>query len=222
MSNIIKFNSVTEFQAYRKSKTFKLLGDGSEGKCYLGKDGLAYKDFTEGFRSDDYVLENVITTSECDIPSFAFPHTLFAVGDTLVGHTSEGITRDFLKYDNMFFYGLDSINFKKLARAYDVMVEDAKKLASIGIAIYDLPYNLMFDGERLVGIDTCGYYRTDEDVESSNINSVDMAIKFIFALYAEYAHNEKLDKTMDVKPFLEMVEAKYTEHDIPPTQYTKK
>ena len=52
----------------------------------------------------------------------------------------------------------NNIDFDKLYAAYEVMYDDAIQLARDGICIYDLPYNIVFDGERLFGIDTCGYY----------------------------------------------------------------
>ena len=89
MNKIVNFNSEKEFIAYRKSKTCSELGTGSEGTCYLGRDGLAYKDLSEGFRSEVYIPEDIVTRSECSVKSFAFPHVLFTVNGELMGYTSD-------------------------------------------------------------------------------------------------------------------------------------
>ena len=212
MKKIIYFDTLEQFKAYRKTKANIEIGDGSEGVCFRGKDGLVYKDLTEGFKSDDYVLEEVITSADCHNKSFIFPHTLFVVGNELVGYTSDLVFRDDLNHGFMMMNGLNHIDFDKLIQAYSVFMEDAVRLSKDGIRIYDLSYNLMFDGERLFGIDTCGYSKSDEDVLQHNILCVNSALKDGFGLYAEYAHREKLDKSMDVVSFLRMVEAKYTNH----------
>lgn len=212
MNKIVRFDSVEKFVAYRRAKANHRLGGGSEGDCYLGRDGLAYKDFTDGFRSENYIPEDVITSDEVSSKSFAFPHTLFVVGDELVGHTADVVKKDITSYDTLFFNGIDHINFDKLYRAYEVLYDDAVALAEDGIGIYDLSYNLMFDGERLVGVDTCGYYRTSPMDCLHNTECVDTAVKNLFTHYAEYVKGEKLDTDMDVKSFLEMVESRYSNY----------
>lgn len=213
MSKIVNFNSKEEFAAYRKAKTGFMLGGGSEGYCYLGKDGLVYKDFTDGFRSEDYVPEKIITADEVDNKSFAFPHTLFVVGDELVGYTSDFIKNDITRYEQLFFNGIDHIDFDKLFEAYRVMYDDAIKLAEDGIRIYDLSFNLVFDGEKLTGVDTCGYYRAPVLECLFNTECVDDAVKNLFTHYAEYVKGEKLDADMDVKSVLDMVESRYSNHN---------
>ena len=81
MNKIINFNSIKEFSAYRKSKANKELASGSEGTCYLGTDGFVYKDLSSGLRTEDYILDSIITSSDIENKSFAFPHVLLAVGD---------------------------------------------------------------------------------------------------------------------------------------------
>lgn len=221
MSKIVRFNSDEEFVAYRKAKASYRLGGGSEGDCFLGRDGLVYKDFTEGYRSEDYIPEDVITSDQVQNKSFAFPHTLFVVGDELVGHTTDVVKKDITSYDTLFSNGIDHINFDKLYRAYEVLYDDAIALAEDGIGIYDLSYNLMFDGERLIGVDTCGYYRTSPMECLHNTECVDAAVKNLFTHYAEYVKGEKLDTDMDVKSFLKMVERKYSNHGKKGPQYIK-
>lgn len=210
MNKIVRFNSEEEFIAYRKSKTCEELGSGSEGTCYLGNDGLAYKDLTSGYQEEKYIPKNIITTSSYKNKSFAFPHVLFVVNDKLVGYTTDVVPGNIIHDDYLFEHGIDHIDFDKLYEAYQVLHEDALQLANDGIGILDLSFNLIFDGEKLTGVDTCSYYHgTKEDCEK-NAMCVDMAVKNLFTLYARYGYGEELDINMDVKSFLTMVKNRYS------------
>ena len=210
MDSIVYFNSEKEYSTFIQKKICKELGSGSEGTCYLGKDGLAYKNFLDGFVNNDYVLENIITSNMCDNASFNFPHVLFAVDNKLVGYTSRLIERDLTNYNYMFFHGIDHINFDKLISAYEVMYQNAIRLAQDGISIFDLPYNVLFDGERLIGIDTCGYTKKPSFQCGDNPNSVDEAVKRLFIHYAKDVHGDTLDTNVDTVSFLKMVHDKYS------------
>ena len=210
MNKIIKFDSEQAVNLYCRKKAVRELGTGSEGTCYLGKDGLAYKDMSEGYRSEDYIPEEIITTADYQNKSFFFPHVLFVVGDELMGYTSDAASKNITSFKYLFDNGIDHINFDKLYSAYEVMYEDAIKLAEDGISIYDLPYNVVFDGERLIGIDTCGYSRAPVMECLRNPEYVDDAVKRLFTDYAEYVHDEKLDMSLDVKTFLDVVKKNYS------------
>lgn len=209
MKKVINFESVEQFQAYRRQKTCRELGEGSEGICYLGKDGKAYKDFTVGYLPEEYLVDEVITTDDVDVKSFIFPDTLFAVDGKVVGYTCKCITKDDLDYKYLFMNGIDHINFDKLIAAYETMNNDALVLANHGIRIFDLSYNIMFDGNNLYGIDTCGYTRDTNDLCQHNLFCVSQAIKDLFCTYAASAYGEKLDKNWSVIPFLGIVERNY-------------
>ena len=222
MNKIVNFDSYDEFVLYRKSKTIRELGAGSEGSCYLGSDGLAYKDLTNGFSKRDYILENVITSSECDNKSFAFPHVLFAVNDELVGYTTNVVKKDITNEKYLSTYGIDHIDFDKLYSAYQVLYQDSIKLAEKGISIIDLSFNLMFDGEKFTAVDTCEYFYTSGECIKHNTESVDDAVKNLFTIYALFNFDEELDTSLDVKEFLQMVKTKYSSSDTNGKPYLKK
>ena len=210
MNKIVNFESEQAVNSYCMKKAVRELGTGSEGTCYLGDDGLAYKDMSDGFRSEVYIPEDIITTADYQNKSFFFPHVLFVVGDELMGYTSDAVKKNLTSYRYLFDHGVDHIDFDKLYKAYEVMYEDAIQLARDGISIYDLPYNVVFDGERLIGIDTCGYSRAPVMECLRNPEYVDDAVKRLFTDYAEYVHDDKLDMSLDVKEFLDDVKNRYT------------
>lgn len=224
MKKVVNFENEKQFQAYIKQKTCAELGEGSEGVCLLGKDGKAYKDFTVGFMADEYLVDDVVTIEDTDVESFVFPDTLFAIDNNVLGYKSKCVHKDDLDYKYLFMNGLDHINFDRLIAAYGIMYNDALVLANQGIRIFDLSYNVMFDGDRLYGIDTCGYRKIgrDEDVTEHNTACVDKAIKDLFSTYVSCVHNEELDTQMKVIPFLTMVEQNYTSgHKGNNPQYSK-
>ena len=221
MNKIIRFDSKEAVAAYCLKKANQYLGTGSEGTCYLGNDGLAYKDMSKGFKSEEYIPEKIITTADYQNKSFFFPHVLFVVDDELMGYTSDAIVDDLTQHERILDEGIDHIDFDKLYAAYKVMRQDAIQLTKDGISIYDLPYNIVFDGERLFGIDTCGYTRAPIKDCLRNTESVADAVKRLFTDYAEYVHGDNLDMSLDVKTFLEMVKAKYSTSESKKT-YTKK
>ena len=45
MKKIIELQSKEELDQYITNKALKYIDDGSEGECFLGNDGLAYKIF---------------------------------------------------------------------------------------------------------------------------------------------------------------------------------
>lgn len=210
MKKVVEFDSVEQWQAYRRQKTIRELGEGSEGICYLGKDGKAYKDFSiSGFMADEYLVNDVITIDDVFTKSFVLPDTVFAINNRVVGYTSFCVPRDYFDYKYMFMNGIDHIDFDKLIAAYGNLYNDALVLANAGIRIFDLSYNVMFDGENLYGIDTCGYTKTNSNVEAHNIACVSSALKDLFSTYAVATYNDELNKNMEVIPFLTMVERKY-------------
>lgn len=222
MSKIVQFNSEKEFVVYREKKATFELGTGSEGTCYLGNDGLVYKDLTDGCFIDNYIPADVITNDEFQSENFAFPHLLFVVGNHLVGYKCDVVNPSLLSNQYIFFNGIDHIDFEKLYQAYEELHKEAIRLGENGISIFDLPFNLLFDGEKLIGIDTCGYFRTSPEECLENGSSVDEAVKHLFTQYARVVHKDELDLDMDVKSFLNMIESKYTSHNTNKKPYTKK
>jgi len=214
MNKIINFNTEEEFAKYLFSKVVQKLGEGSEGSCFRGRDGLAYKESISGpklgFPKQNYNLNNIITTSDINNESFAFPHVLFAINGEFAGCTSNLVSCNYIDATNLLKYGIDEVDFDALIDAYYVMKEDVIKLANDGILIYDLTFNLMFDGIRLVGVDTCGYKKTNEDVVLENISRLDNAIKSQFedCMLDNYDYDIN-EEDLDVVSLLRKIKQEY-------------
>ena len=218
MPKVINFHSKIEFDTYIMKKVCENLGSGSEGCCYKGIDGKAYKciDYDEEYFFPDYDINKIITTSDITNESFAFPQILFTIAGEVVGYMSDLVEPNL--FHDCFLAELntiDHIDFDKLIEAYYKMKNDVSALTDSGIRIYDLPFNLLFDGEKLVGTDTCSYSYDKEISLEENIDSLDTAIKQAFYLFlSNKGEEERKDfykEHNDKSPedFLRTLEAKY-------------
>ena len=175
------------FQTYGLMKVFidlrggliKSVGNGSEGECFLSTNRDVYKIYFNGFLNRGIKPENVITKYELDLPSFLFPKELFIVDGIVMGHVTDYFPGNQFGFDNdsLEVYQLD---YEALANAYDVFLQDLQVLSEHGIFVYELIYNLMFDGEKLVACDTCEYKRYSdfdfEELYQKNVETLDIAI----------------------------------------------
>lgn len=194
MGRIRTFKCDWEVKLYIQSRVFREVNSGSEGTCYEGRDKKIYK-YLDFDTSAPYIIEEIITEEDIQLESFAFPEELYVVDDTLRGYRTKKVARDYFG-DNIFdIENITEIDFAAVAKAYRRMLEDVRLLSEEKILIFDLPFNLMFDGENLVGIDTCGYKRVNYDPLNRNIKSLNHAIEGLFKLWI--TSPEELDKNPD-------------------------
>lgn len=185
----IKNMSNLEFKSFVNMIRLKIVGTGSEGVCFKSSvDGKAYKLFhiiSDENVGQEYDVNEIITTDDIKLESFAFPEELYVVDGIFKGYKSEYCNNNI--FNDEFLSeptNIVNINFKKLLKAYYKMKKDVIKLSSKNIRIYDLSYNLLFDGENLTGVDTCGYYKSENALEH-NLSCLDSAITDMFEFYFE-------------------------------------
>lgn len=193
MRKIVEFTSYDELKKYINRKIIKQIGQGSEGECFLGKDKFVYKLFYEeeiSINECSLDISKIITTDEMDLDSFAFPIELYLIDGELKGYKTKYINRDLISLDKIVdpdaFFDID---LDKFILAYYRMLKDIITLSNNYISIFDLSYNLMFDGKNLYGIDTCYYYKTDKYPLEDNIKAFERAIEVVF--------NDWLNSTID-------------------------
>ena len=183
MSKIRKFKCDWEVKLFIQSRVLKELGSGSEGSCYDGRDGKVYK-FLDFDTSAPYIIDEIITEEEVKSESFAFPEELYVVDETLRGYRTRKVKRDLFGEDNIFDLSkIVDIDFAAVANAYRKMLEDIKLLSEEKVLIFDLPFNIMFDGESYTGIDTCGYKRVGYNPLEENTKSLNSAMENLFKIW---------------------------------------
>ena len=206
MSIVYEFQQDWEIKLYVITQSQSKLKSGSEGTCYLGKDDKVYK-IVEADNAHIFDVDSVITEDDLFLPSFAFPDELYAVDGKVMGYRTRRVKKDLFSEENL--QSLDNIidlDFEKLAKAYYEMLTDIELLSDEKILIYELAYNLMFDGEKFTAIDTCGYKRVDYDPLQKNIESLNYAIESIFMLWFSNHMdlNEKINGT-NIEEYLHRV-----------------
>lgn len=195
MNNIINFENAKELKNFLDSKKLSYIAEGSEGKCFASKvDNDAYKVFfdDEMLLENDYDPKEIITTDMIELDCFAFPKEIYTLNGKLKAYRTKKIDNNLFNYDEQPDQDLDCqpnlylIDFKKLEKAYLRLEKEILILSKVGIKIYDLCFNLTFNGESLIAIDTCGYRKVDYDVLEENIAALNYAIENLFSLWLTY------------------------------------
>lgn len=179
-NDVINFNSKKEFINYLKTEKdlIKSLGSGAEGECFLSAtDNYVYKIIHSSLKRDIgyfYNLDEILTTRDIDVDSFIFPEQLYAIRNRLVGLKHKYINVNLFDGDIILNNpnSIYQIDFKSLLKSYYVFLKDVEKISEQRILIYDLPGNLIYNGTKLVGIDTLRYRKVDYDpIEENKIET---------------------------------------------------
>ncbi len=212
MSKLVLYDNPLLFDREIKSKLIHEIGCGSEGVCYA-YNGEAYKVMYDKSiihkmsETLDYMVNptQIITTDDIDLPSFAFPKEVYATKEWLLGYKTKLIEQNLFHINNFLdIDDLKNIDFNALAVAYKLMLEDVDLLSKEKVEIYDLTFNLVFDGKRLTGVDTCGYKKTNEDVKEGNRKCLALAIEDMFTLVSDHEIDESIENN-DIDSYLEKV-----------------
>lgn len=212
MNRLVFYNNKLLFDQEIKSKLVHKLGIGSEGACYEYK-GSAYKIiFDKNVISNtcgvlDYMENpsNILTVDDIDLPSFVVPEEIYATKDWLLGYKSKLIKNDLFDVQNFStLEDFSKINFNNLSKAYKMMLDDVDLLSKDKIKLYDLTFNLIFDGKKLTAIDTCGYKRVKDDVTKDNRDCLAIAIEDLFHIISDYQIDQRI-KNNDIDSYLEKV-----------------
>ena len=166
------FESKEEFEHFINKKKCMLLGKGSEGNCYLGKDGLAYKIIR--YNMYDRRIKDYITDKDYKLKHFAFPIDFYTDinHDEIYGYSTNAFIGDIF-FDNELL--LCVIDPDKMVEAYYELVKDIKVISDDNIFIYDALNNLLFNNKQYMLIDTLDYCLIDDPYER-NINMINDAI----------------------------------------------
>ena len=197
MKNIIELTEREREELIKRFKNIPEIGSGAEGSCYLIKSNKTKKvlklyDYDNDYNViDNYKIDDIIMDSDYHLKSFAFPETIFVSNGKLVGYISRFIKRDYL--DVCKINSLEKINMKKLLLAIKRYIKDVEVISKDGIYTYELCFNLMFDGEYLIGIDTPSYKKEEGNTLKKNLKTLKYSLSNVFSIMAENS-NKKSDE----------------------------
>jgi len=216
LSAVVTFENYDQFYSniISNKKLTKELGSGYEGKCYLSSiDKAVYKILYFHHYDIIHDISKIITSKDINLESFALPEILYTIGNRLLCYKAKYIAPNLFDFDTMIMNpkNIYKINFTKLLKAYYMMLKEIIKLSNENIQISDLNHNLMFTGEKLIGIDTCGYTRVSTNPYNQNKESLDNAIYEIFNNWLEdnsFLYKEELEeviKEQNIEKYLNTV-----------------
>jgi len=117
---------------------------------------------------------------EFNLESFAFPNILFVHDGELCAYRMR------LVYPNLFdIYNDYYIDSNDLLKAIDLYVKDLEVISNKGILTFELPFNLLFNGKRLVGVDTPSYKRKTNNTFNENLDILGFALDSQFDMLSE-------------------------------------
>lgn len=203
---IIKFKCEWEAKLFIESHSLRLVGTGSEGTCYRGKDKKVYKCLNID-RRYPYEADKIITKEDVKLSSFAFPDELYTVDNGLIGYRTDYVQGNYFSVENTSdLENIIALDFEKLEQAYKRMLEDIKLLSEEKVLVYDLPFNVMYDGEKMTAIDTCAYKRVKKNPLKDNIDSLNRAIEVIFNMwFMDYKDISYRIEGTDIKAYLDKI-----------------
>lgn len=178
---IKEFESHKDFLKFIKSKVYRKVGFGSEGSCYWGKDGLAYK-VIEYFLYKRNVNEIITSDKYKDLNYFALPIDIYTNPDhsIIYGYNSNFLHDDILQHSEDFF---EEVDLDKLVKCYYMLLSDIRTISNDNIFLFELINNLLFNNIKFMLIDTLDYYKEDYNTYDDNVNMILRAIEL--PLYVE-------------------------------------
>lgn len=153
----MKFRSKEELDSFLS--TLKFIGEGCQGLCFLDKKtNQVYKIYSEYYydlEDAGYTDSDIMEFGQISNSTFIWPNGVVMVGNMVVGYTHSYVNaKNFCEFKDPFKVNLDNLSY-----AVYKANEDIKLLTDNGVKIYDLMYNLMYDGKRIKVIDTADFWK---------------------------------------------------------------
>lgn len=153
----MKFRNKEELDNFLS--TLKFIGEGCQGLCFLDKKtNQVYKIYGEYYydlEDTGYTDSDIMELGHISNSTFIWPNGVIWVDDMVVGYTHSYVNAmNFCEFKDPFKVNLDNLSY-----AVYKANEDIKLLTDKGVKIYDLMYNLMYDGKRIKVIDTADFWK---------------------------------------------------------------
>lgn len=191
MANLKYINEI-EFDYLIKGK--KEIGRGSEGICYLDNNKV-YKKIIE-IDNSFTDIKDLITSDYINLSCFCFPDSIYISKNTnkIIGTLCKYFQNNIFptcEIDNNIIFPLEKIDDNKLKYAHELLLKDVFYLTKYGYCLDELYDNILFDGDKLMVIDTCGYYKSNktfDELLKINVEKINNAI--MYSLEKMYLSNK--------------------------------
>ena len=172
--NVIYFDSNKKYHDFVVTQRKNEIGEGAEGIVYITKNNEVIKEIfnaREKYPNDDLLME-----SDIKLDSFLFPKELYVCRNEIIGYKTDYFRNIFRDFDG----NIKDIDLDAVVKAGYKMMKDVEILSKMDYILYDLPYNVLFDGKVLKAIDTLGYYKDSN--ETLHKNTILLRDALIYAL----------------------------------------
>lgn len=166
------FDNNDDIKEYIKNLAIKNVGKGTEGQVWLTKENDTIKYVLKAFRQT--YKPSMLTEDDIKLESFIFPTEIFVENGFVAGYRARYFKDDI--FNKMDTKTGSVINLEKLAIAREKMIKDIEVLTKAKYKIEDIENNLLFDGKRLIAIDTLDYPKINNIELYENIELLDYAI----------------------------------------------
>ena len=183
MSNIKEFKDNNKLEKYISNLSIKTIGKGTEGYVSLTKDNDTIK-YIDNIERKPYT-STIITKDDLNLESFAFPTEIFVVNEFVAGYRAEYFENDIFNCMN-YKTGI-TFDLRNLYKARLKMIKDIEVLSKNKYKMSDIANNLLFNGEKLMAIDTLSYHKVKNLYAYDNIEEFDYAIKYRLCLIDQKA-----------------------------------
>ena len=177
MERYVYVNSIDDLK--RINPVVAKIGEGSEGEAFLTQNNQVLK-VNDGFAPEEILdsdKDKVIMAQDFDLESYLFPKQLYLCDGVVVGYLSNYFGKNIIQFHPSFScHEFKTIDYDKLLEAREKMIEDTRILSKEQINIYDLCFNLLFDGNKLGAIDTIGYYKDPNITFDANVRRIDYSL----------------------------------------------
>jgi hypothetical protein len=178
--NVIYFDSNKKYHDFVVTQRKYEIGEGAEGIVYITKNNEVIKEIfnaREKYPNDDLLME-----SDIKLDSFLFPKELYVCRNEIIGYKTDFFRNIFRDFDG----NINDIDLDAVVKAGYKMMKDVEILSKMNYILYDLPYNILFDGTSLKAIDTLQYYKRDDITLEKNISILRDALVTAIKLHDEY------------------------------------
>ena len=180
------FNNKEE--VINKLESLQIIGDGSQGTCYLdSKKSLVYKIFHQFL--DDYEFDEKIKYTSCEFlrfnhisnNTFIWPNDVINVEDEIVGYVTK-----YVPVRPLYTMNPLDININILSEAIKNSQNDLYILSQNGVLTFDLMYNILY-GNKIYVTD-CDEFSFSKKSSGKllEINRYNFAYEFYYFLVEGY------------------------------------
>lgn len=185
--NVVYFDSTKKYHDFVLKQKKREIGEGSEGVVYITKNNDVIKEIIN--YKDKYPNDEILMESDIKLDSFLFPKELYVWNNFILGYKTDYFRNIFRDFDG----DIRDIDLNAVVKAGYKMMKDVEVLSKMDYILYDLPYNVLFDGKTLKAVDTLGYFKDSKDTLHKNTILLRDALIYALTMHDGYISKKETE-----------------------------